>query len=264
MDIRRLRRISPMLTFGWVAAAVTIVGALELATPSSSDSWLSPRTSFLKTMFRGHDTGMVEVDSFVYVNPKRVLADVEDARVDRWVARFTSDLEYGFVRDLQRMDRYDEMISAKLDQRDMPRELIYLAMIESGFNPRAKSPARASGMWQFVGATARRYGLMVNRRVDERTDPVKSTDAALSYLSDLYDQFGSWYLAAAAYNAGEGRVSRLMRQVTGREWGTDADYFRIWARLPRETRDYVPKLVAAARVGERPDLYGLEVSVAGD
>jgi membrane-bound lytic murein transglycosylase D len=154
------------------------------------------------------------------------------------------------------MDKYEPMIKRKLAQRDMPQDLIYLAMIESGFNPKARSPAAASGLWQFIGETGRRYGLTVNRRVDERNDPAKATDAALSYLSDLHDRFGSWYLAAAAYNTGEGRVGRIMRQVTGSERGTDADYYRIANRLPRETREYVPKLIAAARIAKEPDKYG--------
>jgi membrane-bound lytic murein transglycosylase D len=89
--------------------------------------------------------------------------------------------------------------------------------------------------------------------VDERKNPTKSTDAALTYLSQLYDRFGSWYLAAAAYNSGPGTVSRALKKVTGRTKGTDADFYRILPNLPRETRDYVPKLVAAARVGKMAD-----------
>ena len=82
-------------------------------------------------------------------------------------------------------------------------------------------------MWQFISETGQRYGLTVNKKVDERNHPDKATDAALSYLSDLHDRFGSWYLAAAAYNTGENRVGRIMREMTGSEKGTDADYYRI-------------------------------------
>ena len=96
-------------------------------------------------------------------------------------------------------------------KRDMPQDLVYLAMIESGFNPKAYSSARASGLWQFIGATARRYGLDINRAVDERNDPVKATSAALDYLTDLHERFGSWYLAAAAYNMGENGLTRILR-----------------------------------------------------
>jgi membrane-bound lytic murein transglycosylase D len=132
----------------------------------------------------------------------------------------------------------------------MPEELIYLAMVESGFNVEAHSAREARGIWQLVADTARRYGLRVDETVDERLDAEKSTDAALTYLSYLYNRFGSWYLAAAAYNTGENRVARIMTEATGSEKGTDADYYRIWEQLPGETRDFVPAMIAAARIGK--------------
>jgi membrane-bound lytic murein transglycosylase D len=122
-------------------------------------------------------------------------------------------------------------------------------MAESGLNPEAHSVADAAGIWQLVPDTARRWGLTVDDTVDERRDLQKSTKAALSYLAYLYNRFGSWYLAAAAYNAGENRVSRIMTDVIGAESGSDADYYRIWDQLPGETRDYVPAMVALARIG---------------
>jgi hypothetical protein len=114
-------------------------------------------------------------------------------------------------------------------------------------------------MWQFMSATARRFGLKVGPKVDERTNPARATDAAISYLSKLHDRFGSWYLAAAAYNSGEGTVLRALKRTTGRTTGTDEDFFRILPALPRETQDYVPKLIAAARIGNAPHEYGLTV-----
>lgn len=184
--------------------------------------------------------------------------DVNHKQVDAWVERLTTSLKGDFQLSLNRMDKYDDMISAKLDERKMPRELIYLAMIESNFNPTAKSRVKAVGMWQFMSATARQYGLTVGRHVDERKDPEKATDAALTYLAQLHDRFGSWYLAAAAYNSGAGTVSKAMRKVLGRTTGTDEDFFRIAKALPKETRDYVPKLIASAKVGSDPARYGLE------
>jgi membrane-bound lytic murein transglycosylase D len=184
------------------------------------------------------------------------LPDLENPRVDSWIKRFTTDLRGSFATYLTRMTMYEPMIAKKLEQRDMPQGLIYLAMIESGFNPTAKSRVAATGLWQFMRPTAREYGLKVSGRTDERKNAARSTDAALEYLADLHDRFGSWYLAAAAYNTGQGRVARIMKQVTGREKGTDADFYRISPRLPRETRDYVPKLVAAARIGAEPEKYG--------
>lgn len=184
--------------------------------------------------------------------------DVQHKAVDDWVNRFTTSLKGDFQLSLNRMDKYDDMILAKLDKRQMPRELIYLAMIESNFNPTAKSRVKAVGMWQFMSATARQFGLTVGRHVDERKDPARATDAALTYLAQLHDRFGSWYLAAAAYNSGAGTVSKAMKKVLGRTTGTDEDFFRIANALPKETRDYVPKLIASAKVGSDPAKYGLE------
>jgi len=188
------------------------------------------------------------------------LPDIEHPRVDSWVERFTTSMRESYAVYLERMPRYEPMITRKLEQRGMPKDLVYLAMIESGFNPRAKSRVAAQGLWQFMGPTAREYGLRIGRGVDERNNPERATDAALTYLARLHDRFGSWYLAAAAYNTGQGRVARIMRQETGRTKGTDADYYRISHRLPRETRDYVPKMIAAAKIGRNPEKYGFGAS----
>jgi membrane-bound lytic murein transglycosylase D len=186
------------------------------------------------------------------------LPNLDHDRIDFWIRRFTTDKRGDFTRFLQRSGRYVPMISEKLAERGMPQDLIYLAMIESGFNPSAYSHAHASGLWQFIAETGQRYGLTVNQVVDERNDPIKSTDAALDYLTYLHNRFGSWYLAAAGYNTGENRVGRIMREVTGSERGTEEDFYRIWDRLPRETRDYVPLMIAAARISKEPAKYGFE------
>lgn len=196
-------------------------------------------------------------------HPAWDLPNLDHDRVDYFVSQFTGRKRAEFARFLERMGHYQPMISAKLAERGMPQDLIYLAMIESGFDPKAYSHAHASGLWQFISATGRRYGLDVNRAVDERNDPFKATDAALSYLEDLHRQFGSWYLAAAAYNSGEGRVARVMRQATGSVRGDEYSYYRIRSRLPRETRDYVPLMVAAARIAKEPAKYGFDEIVPG-
>ena len=185
------------------------------------------------------------------------LPNLDNQRVDSWVKIFSTNpkVKSRFAVWLERKPTYEPMISAKLAEREMPQDLIYLAMIESGFNPKAQSPAKAGGLWQFISETGKRYGLTVNKKVDERNHPDKATDAALSYLSDLHDRFGSWYLAAAAYNTGENRVGRIMKEVTGSEKGTDADYYRISSRLPRETQDYVPMMIAAGRIAKEPAKY---------
>jgi membrane-bound lytic murein transglycosylase D len=184
------------------------------------------------------------------------LPNLDHPLVDTWIKRFTTSHRGSFAIYLNRMGKYEGMITKKLADRDMPKGLIFLAMIESGFNPTAKSPVKASGLWQFMSATGREYGLTVSRNVDERNNPVRSTDAALRYLDKLHNRFGSWYLAAAAYNTGQGRIARIMKQETGNTRGTDEDYYRIAHRLSQETRDYVPKMVAAARIGTDPAKYG--------
>jgi membrane-bound lytic murein transglycosylase D len=158
---------------------------------------------------------------------------------------------------LDRGAEYAPLILERLEARGMPQDLLYLAMIESGFQANATSPAAAVGVWQFISETGQRYGLDIDRAVDERRDPVKATDAALDYLADLHERFGSWYLAAAAYNSGEGRVGRSMRAEFGRERArSESEYYRIWDRLPAETRDYVPLMIAAARISKDPAAYG--------
>ena len=188
------------------------------------------------------------------------LPNIDHPLVTSWIKRFTTEQRGSFATYLNRKARYEGMITKKLAARDMPQGLIYLALIESGFNPTAKSPVKASGLWQFMGPTAKEWGLTVSRKVDERNNPARSTDAALRYLDRLHDTFGSWYLAAAAYNTGQGRVARIMQQETGRTRGTDADYYRISHRFSQETRDYVPKMIAAARIGTNPEQYGFRAN----
>jgi membrane-bound lytic murein transglycosylase D len=189
------------------------------------------------------------------------LPNLDHERVDFWIERFTTvpDMREKMEGFLQRSGIYVPMLLEKLEERGMPRDLIYLAMIESGFEPQAYSHAAASGLWQFIAETGRRYGLEIDRAVDERNDPVKATDAALDYLEELYERFDSWYLAAASYNTGENRVARIMRETYGREHAeSDEEYYKIWPRLPRETRDYVPLMIAAGRIGKEPAKYGFD------
>jgi membrane-bound lytic murein transglycosylase D len=157
---------------------------------------------------------------------------------------------------LERLGRYAPFIQNELRERGMPQDLIWLATIESGLDNDAYSRAHAAGMWQFIAETGQRYGLEVSRYVDDRRDPIAATSAALTYLQEMHDRFGSWYLASAGYNTGENRVGRLMREITGGERGTDEGYWSIWDRLPRETRDYVPLMIAMGHIGKEPAKYG--------
>ncbi len=173
-------------------------------------------------------------------------------QVKAYLVYFSTKRKGVIQRQLDRSTRYLPMIKRIFREYGLPDDLAYLAMVESGFNPKACSPAGAKGMWQFIKGTGRRYGLVINRHVDERFDPEKSTRAAAHYLRDLYEQFGSWYLAAASYNCGERRVERELRKSSYRNfWQLSANHC-----LPNETKNYVPQMIAATIIAKNPRRYG--------
>ena len=176
-------------------------------------------------------------------------------RVRHFVEGFSGTQRHFFARALARSGRYVPLMAAILRQEELPEDLVYLALIESGFSSYAYSRAQALGPWQFIQSTALRYGLKIDPWVDERRDPVLSTRAAAAYLKDLHQRFGEWFLAAAAYNAGEGRVGgALQRSRTNDFWllSEEQKYLKL------ETRDYVPKFIAAALIASAPEKYGFE------
>lgn len=172
--------------------------------------------------------------------------------VERNIDYFQNVIHDRFQEWLTRFYPYRPLIEQIFVEFGLPRELVYLSLVESGFNPRAYSRARAAGPWQFIRSTGRMYGLTVNWYVDERRDPVKSTVAAAGHLRDLYDLFGSWPLALAAYNAGSGKISRAIEKTGTRDFWTIARTRHI----RRETRQYVPKFMAAMIIATRPALFG--------
>lgn len=158
------------------------------------------------------------------------------------------------ARWIERMGRYEPMIRQKLEDAGLPGDLIYVAMIESGFSPRATSPASAVGVWQFIPTTGSEMGLRIDQWVDERRDPLKATDAAIKYLTYLHDKFGSWPLALAAYNGGPGLVANTVEK-----YNTN-NYWFIQRRngMYDETRRYVPKVLGAGLVTKNADIFGLD------
>jgi membrane-bound lytic murein transglycosylase D len=153
---------------------------------------------------------------------------------------------------INRSSAYLAMARQQFRDAGVPEELVWLAQVESVWNPSAHSPAAAGGIWQFIPATAQDYGLQVSRGNDERADPVKQTHAAAVYLHDLHTLFGDWPLAMAAYNSGEPRVMGALTR-NGR-----ADFWELYDKqmLPKETRDYVPKILAAIEVASQADNFG--------
>jgi peptidoglycan lytic transglycosylase D len=180
-------------------------------------------------------------------------------RVLEYLEFFQVDARDRFEIWLSRLGRYEGLIRERLRAKGLPEDLVYLTLIESGLSNTAISRARAVGMWQFMAGTARLYGLTVDPWVDERRDPYKATDAAVNYLGDLVQRLGSVYLAAAAYNAGVGKIERGVARLPGeQDTLTDLTFFQLADRryLRRETRDYVPKLIAASLIAKQPDRYG--------
>jgi membrane-bound lytic murein transglycosylase D len=154
------------------------------------------------------------------------------------------------------MGLYREMVEGALRVRGMPQSLVYLPIVESWYSPRAVSWVGAAGLWQFMPPTARGLGLQVDRLVDERRDPFRSTPPALDFLAQLHDRFGSWFLALAAYNGGPGRMGRVLRRRAPDEPGHDGLFQEVLGDLPRETRNFVPRFLAVATIAERPEAFG--------
>lgn len=208
-----------------------------------------------------------------FTPPMEDLADLEEAIDDSEEQKpyqipvilndsVESHLEYFKTRGrevfqiwLNRSAKYIPMMKEILKEKNLPEELVYVAMIESGFNPYAVSWAKAVGPWQFMAATARMYGLKIDWWIDERKDPVKSTHAAAEHLKDLHNMFGSWPLALASYNAGAGKVQRAVLRTRSEDfWDIKASRY-----IRRETKNYVPKYMAATIIAKNPEAYGFTI-----
>ena len=181
---------------------------------------------------------------------------VHNERVQKWIDYFYKRDSARFQRALNRGFFYQDIVERTLRESHLPPELFFLPLIESSYVYHAKSHASAVGIWQFMKGTGRQYGLRVNRYLDERKHVILSSQAAAKYLKDLYTAFGSWELAMAAYNCGEHRVLRAIMK------GDTKDYWKLVEKklLPKETRNYVPKFMAAVIVGQNPEKYGLKSS----
>ena len=246
MDIRKKETVA----FGLAASTLALLGA-GLATDEKAGK-------------QGQDLAMApdadvepKKNTFEDLIPQEWdLPSERTERVDFFIDFLKGERHDDMREWLERVGKYGPMIEAELEARDMPRDLLFLAIIESGLDPNAYSAADAAGIWQFIEPTGERYGLEVSTYVDERRDPVKATAAALDYLQDMHERFDSYFLAAAGYNTGENRVGRIMEEVTGSEKGVDQDYWKISDRLPRETRDYVPLMVAAGHIAKNPEAHG--------
>jgi membrane-bound lytic murein transglycosylase D len=194
------------------------------------------------------DEGITDVENQVEFD----LPVVENDKVRYFIDYFTGPARSGFTRWLERSGCYLPMMREVFAEEGLPEDLAYLPMIESGFNARACSRAQAVGLWQFMESTGRIYNLHNDWWKDERRDPVKATHAAARHLGDLYRHFGDWYLALAAYNAGSGKMERAIRMFGSR------DFWQIshGSYLKTETKNYVPKFLAALIISKEPEKFG--------
>ena len=218
----------------------------SLQQPASAQSALKPQLT--------SDTSLVQSDLWQRIRSGFALPDMDNRTVKHYERWYASKPEY-VARMTERARRYLYYITGEVEKRGMPTEIALLPMIESAFNPNAYSSSSASGMWQFIPSTGKHFGLEQNWWHDERRDVVSATNSALDYLQKLHDEFGDWELALAAYNWGEKAVERSLKR--NRRHHRPADYRHL--HMPRETRHYVPKLIAIRNIIENPQKFGLSL-----
>ena len=190
----------------------------------------------------------------IYPSPVFDFPMIYNDKVRNWIKYFQTKGRDSFKRWLERSTRYAPYIKKELENHNLPKDIFYVAMIESGFASNARSRAGAVGLWQFIASTGRDYGLRINGWVDERRNFTKATRAAIAYKKSLFKKFGSWHLVSASYNMGENRLQRLVKKYRTNNFWELAEM----GILPDETMNYVPKIIAATLIAKSPALYGFK------
>ncbi|MBN2232627.1 MAG: LysM peptidoglycan-binding domain-containing protein [Deltaproteobacteria bacterium] len=221
--------------------------------PGGSLAWVHEYRSELLAVTAVPSADDLQIEAEARTGARYRFPIVINDKVERFISYYSTVNQDFTRRSLKRSQLYLPTMRRILRENHIPEELVYMVLIESGFTTHALSRARACGPWQFIGGTGRTYGLKIDWWVDERRDPVKATHAAAAYLNDLYGYFGSWYLAAAAYNAGEGKIMRAIKRHRTEDFWEMARY----SYLKRETREYIPRLIAAILIGREPEKYGI-------
>lgn len=260
MDVYGRRIIAGILALAFpLVSPAALAGVPQLEQKRQPGKLVSGSTAIPSLVTRRQITqksiaATVQADTFTPVDnsPYFDIPVTYNTKVRYWINYFQTGGRKWFRTWLERSNAYLPMMKQTLAQQGLPQDLAYVAMIESGFSSQATSTAAAVGYWQFISPTASRYGLKINWWLDERRDFSKSTVAASRYLGDLFRLFGSWYLTAAAYNMGEGRMNRLVSKYR------TSNYWILSKRpdFPEETKQYIPKMLAAMLIAKAPKLYG--------
>ncbi|WGG48625.1 transglycosylase SLT domain-containing protein [Rugamonas sp. DEMB1] len=239
-------------------AADAATGGAPLSAPSRSASSIADATARAERAAKPalSEDALRETDVWGRIRTGYAIPDLDNSLVAKHVTWYSTRPDH-IARTTARASRYLFHVVNELEKRGMPTELALLPFIESAFNPQALSSANAAGMWQFVPGTGRDFNLKQNVFKDERRGIVTSTDAALTYLQRLYDMFGDWQLALAAYNWGEGSVQRAIKR--NQALGKPTDFDSLADLMPAETRNYVPKLQAVKNIIANPGQYGLSL-----
>lgn len=229
------------------ASQMLSTGPLGLIPPEQSQCLVEDNYPMSDVLDTPGSTGLRTFSGFRQ-NPFAVMA------VRRNVELFSEAIKKRFSIYLQRSGRYISMMTNILKEEGIPEDIVFISLIESGFSTKAYSPMKAAGPWQFIPATGKRYGLRIDKWVDERRDPAKSTRAAARYLKDLYAMFNDWELAMAAYNAGENKVKRAIDKTNSTDFWT----LSLTKHLKNETKEYVPRFIAAKLIADNPEEYGFD------
>ena len=253
-----------LLTFGALALPAFVHAEETLALNTVLDDTLVPeflpsaqdvRIELIPDAYLNHEANLAEHDLWPRIRSGFAMRDLDSKLVARHEKWYASRPDY-LARMTDRARRYLFYITEEVERRGMPSEIALLPMIESAFNPGAYSTSRASGIWQFIPSTGKIFGMEQNWWYDGRRDVISATNGALDYLQKLHDMFGDWELALAAYNCGEGAVQRA--QARNRKRGLPVNYTSL--KLPNETRNYVPKLLAVKNIIANPAGFGLKLS----
>ena len=244
----------------WIPLLAAFVASSVLASPPGPSAKAAPTVSHaIPDAFDDPEVPLPDPDLWQRIRNGFLLDPLDSRLVQEHEAWYSSRPDY-IKRFVDRGSRYLHHIVEEVEKRGMPTEIALLPVVESAFNPLAYSRSKASGLWQFIPSTGKNYGLAQDHWKDNRRDIVAATHAALNYLQRLYDMFGSWELALAAYNCGEGCVGRAI--AANQRKGLPTDYLSL--RLPPETMNYVPKLVAVKNIVLAPALYGIDLESIPD